>query len=189
VIMHADLEHRNHDSGHDMSSMAASATLHCLTGCSIGELAGLIWATAAGWGNTASTIMAIVLSFVFGYTLSATPLLRARVPARTAFKLVLAADTVSIATMEIVDNLVMWVVPGAMNAGLVDTLFWASMTLSLIIAYAAAFPVNKVLLARGKGHAITHHATGGGPMDNRPLAYAISAFLLGGLIASLGAWI
>ncbi|WP_260849435.1 DUF4396 domain-containing protein [Kocuria marina] len=138
--------------GHDMSNMAASATLHCLTGCSIGEILGLILATVFGWGNVTST----------------------------------ATDTVSILTMEVVDNLVMWLVPGAMDAGLLDALFWGSMALSLVIAYFAAYPVNKALLRRGKGHAITHHASGGGPMDNRPLAYGISAFMLGGFVASLG---
>ena len=97
-----------------------------------------------------------------------------------------ATDTVSILTMEVVDNLVMWLVPGAMDAGLLDALFWGSMSLSLVIAYFAAYPVNKALLRRGKGHAITHHASGGGPMDNRPLAYGISAFMLGGFVASLG---
>ncbi|GED00105.1 hypothetical protein KVA01_22590 [Kocuria varians] len=172
-----------------MSGMAASATLHCLTGCSIGEILGLILATIFGWGNVTSTAVAIVLAFVFGYTLSATPLIRAGIDLGQALRLVLAADTVSILTMEVVDNLVMWVVPGAMSAGLMDSLFWISMALSLVIAYAAAYPVNKALLRRGKGHAITHHATGGGPMDNRPLAYGITAFILGGFVASLGSWL
>ncbi|CAL8900498.1 DUF4396 domain-containing protein [Kocuria varians] len=185
---HASHDHADH-SGHDMSGMAASATLHCLTGCSIGEILGLILATIFGWGNVTSTAVAIVLAFVFGYTLSATPLIRAGIDLGQALRLVLAADTVSILTMEVVDNLVMWVVPGAMSAGLMDSLFWISMALSLVIAYAAAYPVNKALLRRGKGHAITHHATGGGPMDNRPLAYGITAFILGGFVASLGSWL
>lgn len=185
---HASHDHADH-SGHDMSGMAASATLHCLTGCSIGEILGLILATIFGWGNVTSTAVAIVLAFVFGYTLSATPLIRAGIDLGQALRLVLAADTVSILTMEVVDNLVMWVVPGAMSAGLMDSLFWISMALSLVIAYAAAYPVNKALLRRGKGHDITHHATGGGPMDNRPLAYGITAFILGGFVASLGSWL
>lgn len=172
--------------GHDMSGMAASATLHCLTGCSIGEIVGLILSTALGWSNALGTAVAIALSFVFGYALSSVPLLRAGIPVKQALLLVLAADTVSIATMELVDNLVMWVVPGAMNARLLDLLFWVSMALSLALAYVAAYPVNKALLRRGKGHAIAHHASGGAPMDNRPLAYAITAFLLDGAVASLG---
>ncbi|RLZ03063.1 hypothetical protein CWC38_07760 [Kocuria tytonicola] len=169
-----------------MSPMAASATLHCLTGCSIGEIAGLILSTVFGWDNVVGTAVAIALSFVFGYTLSSLPLLRAGISVGQALRLVLAADTVSILTMEVVDNLVMWLVPGAMNAGLLNALFWGSMALSLVIAYFAAYPVNKALLRRGKGHAITHHASGGGPMDNRPLAYGISAFMLGGFVASFG---
>ena len=175
----------NH-AGHDMSNMAASATLHCLTGCSIGEILGLILATVFGWGNVTSTAVAIALAFVFGYALSSLPLLRSGISVGQALRLVLAADTVSILTMEVVDNLVMWLVPGAMDAGLLDALFWGSMALSLVIAFFAAYPVNKALLRRGKGHAITHHASGGGPMDNRPLAYGISAFMLGGFVASLG---
>ena len=143
------------------------------------------------------------LAFVFGYALSSLPLLRSGISVGQALRLVLAADTVSILTMEVVDNLVMWLVPGAMNAhfddwlywatlraqydaGLLDALFWGSMALSLVIAFFAAYPVNKALLRRGKGHAITHHASGGGPMDNRPLAYGISAFMLGGFVASFG---
>ena len=171
---------------HDMSNMAASATLPCLTGCSIGEILGLILATVFGWGNVTSTAVAIARAFVFGYALSSLPLLRSGLSVGQALRLVLAADTVSILTMEVVDNLVMWLVPGAMDAGLLDALFWGSMSLSLVIAYFAAYPVNKALLRRGKGHAITHHASGGGPMDNRPLAYGISAFMLGGFVASLG---
>lgn len=134
-----------------MSSMAASATLHCLTGCAIGEIVGLIAATALGWGNGLSTAVAIALAFVFGYTLSATPLLRAGIPAKQALLLVLAADTVSIATMELVDNLVMWLVPGAMDARLMDLLFWVSMAVALVAAYVAAYPVNKHLLRQGRG--------------------------------------
>ncbi|MDO4919079.1 DUF4396 domain-containing protein [Kocuria sp.] len=184
---HATIPHAAHDRPtHDMSTMAASATLHCLTGCSIGEIAGLILSTMMGWGNVPSTALAIALSFVFGYALSSLPLLRSGMGLGQALRLVLAADTVSILTMEVVDNLVMWLVPGAMDAGLLDALFWGSMALSLVVAYFAAYPVNKALLRRGKGHAITHHASGGGPIDNRPLAYGISAFMLGGFVASLG---
>lgn len=175
------------DHSHDMSGMAVGATLHCLTGCSIGEVVGLIVGTAAGWSNLPTTVLSIALAFVFGYTLSALPLVRAGIALAAALGLVLAADTLSIVTMEIVDNLVMLVIPGAMNAGLLNPLFWVSMALSLFIAFFAAWPVNRALLRRGKGHAITHHALGeGAAMDNRPLVIGISAFLLGGFVASIG---
>jgi hypothetical protein len=185
VVADMSVPETHHAQSHDMSSMAASATLHCLTGCAIGEIVGLVLSTALGWSNALGTVVAIALAFLFGYALSATPLLRAGIPARQALSLVLAADTVSIATMELVDNLVMWLVPGAMNARLIDVLFWTSMAASLVVAYVAAYPVNKYLLRQGKGHAITHHASGAA-MNNKPLAYAITAFLLGGAVASLG---
>lgn len=175
------------DHAHDMSGMAVGATLHCLTGCSIGEVVGLIVGTAAGWSNLPTTVLSIALAFVFGYSLSALPLVRAGIALAAALGLVLAADTLSIVTMEIVDNLVMLVIPGAMNAGLLNPIFWVSMALSQTIAFFAAWPVNRALLRRGKGHAITHHAMGeGAAMDNRPLVIGISAFLLGGFIASIG---
>lgn len=140
----------------NLNSMAASATLHCLTGCAIGEIAGLMTGAALGWGNGATVILSIVLAFIFGYSLSTLPLLKAGVGFLAALSVVFAADTLSILTMEIVDNLTMLVIPGAMNAGLVDPLFWLSMTASLLVAFAAAFPVNRYLLSQGKGHALTH---------------------------------
>lgn len=181
-------DHRHHGGmSHDMSGMAVGATLHCMTGCSIGEIAGMLIGTAAGWSNLPTAVVSIALSFVFGYSLSAMPLLKAGIAVSTAFGLVLAADTLSILTMEIVDNLVMLVIPGAMNAGLTNPIFWVSMALSLTIAFFAAWPVNKVLLKRGKGHAVTHHALGeDASMDNRPLVTGISAFLLGGFVTALG---
>ena len=128
-----------------------------------------------------------LLAFVFGYSLSALPLVRAGIALGSALSLVLAADTLSIFTMEVVDNAVMWLVPGAMNAHFDDWLYWATMGVAFLIAFAAAYPVNRHLLKRGKGHAVTHHALGDDhQMDNRPLAYALVAFLLGGLVASLG---
>lgn len=172
---------------HDMSGMAVGATLHCLTGCSIGEIVGLLVGTAAGWANLPTTVLSIALAFVFGYSLSALPLVRGGIALSAALGLVLAADTLSIVTMEIVDNLVMLVIPGAMNAGLLNPIFWLSMAVALTIAFFVAWPVNRALLRRGKGHAVTHHALGeGATMDNRPLVIGISAFLLGGFIASLG---
>lgn len=172
---------------HDMSGMAVGATLHCLTGCSIGEIIGLLVGTAAGWANLPTTFLSIVLAFVFGYSLSALPLVRGGIALPAALGLVLAADTLSIVTMEIVDNLVMLLIPGAMNAGLPNPIFWVSMAIALTIAFFVAWPVNRALLRRGKGHAVTHQALGGNAaMDNRPLVIGISAFLLGGFVASIG---
>jgi hypothetical protein len=141
-------------------SMAASATLHCLTGCAIGEVSGLVIGTAAGWSNLATIILAVSLAFVFGFALSALPLLKAGLTFGKALSVVAAADTLSIATMEVVDNGVMWLIPGAMDAGLADPLYWVSMTIALTAAFFAALPVNKYLLSRHKGHALTmqyHH--------------------------------
>lgn len=176
----------HHEDAHDMSGMAVSATLHCLTGCAIGEIAGLMIGTALGWHTLGTTALAIALAFVFGYSLSALPLVRAGIAVGSALTLVLAADTLSIATMEVVDNAVMWLVPGAMEAGLGDWLFWVSMGLALTVAFFAALPVNRYLLRRGRGHAITHEATGHAAMDNRPLVFGIVGFLLGGFAAAIG---
>jgi hypothetical protein len=160
---HDDRQHETHSS-HDHSShvsnkkmlnkMAASATLHCLTGCAIGEVAGLIIGTALGWSNLTTTALAIALAFVFGYTLSTLPLRKAGLGFFAALSVVIAADTLSIATMEIVDNAVMYLIPNAMHATIVDPLFWISMPIALTVAYFAAFPVNKYLLTKGKGHTL-----------------------------------
>ncbi|HET6562954.1 MAG TPA: DUF4396 domain-containing protein [Marmoricola sp.] len=139
-----------------LNAMAASATLHCLTGCAIGEILGLMIGTAIGLSAGLTVVLAVALAFVFGYALSTLPLLQAGVGFVAALQVVFAADTLSIATMEVVDNLVMLVIPGAMDAGLVNPIFWVSMTLALAVAFAAAFPVNRYLLAKGKGHALTH---------------------------------
>ena len=160
---HADMSHQTqaHESddhsGHSTTSlnkMAASATLHCLTGCAIGEVMGLIIGTALGWGNGQTIILAVALSFVFGFTLSTLPLRKAGLGFVVALSIVFAADTLSIATMEVVDNAVMAIIPGAMSAGLVSPLFWISMPIALGVAYLAAFPVNRYLLTKGKGHAL-----------------------------------
>lgn len=141
----------------NLNAMAASATLHCLTGCAIGEILGLMIGTALGLGTGLTIALAVGLAFLFGYALSTLPLIRAGVGFFAALSVVFAADTLSIATMEVVDNAVMAMIPGAMNAGLVNPLFWASMMIALGAAFAAAFPVNKYLLSRGKGHALLHH--------------------------------
>ena len=191
---HADGHGAEHGGGHATNAMAVSATLHCLTGCAIGEILGLVVGTALGLGNLATIAVAIALAFVFGYTLSTLPLLRAGLGAGAALSVVLAADTLSIATMELVDNLVVAVVPGAMNAGLVNPVFWLSMALALTAAFFAAWPVNRWLLARGKGHALTHGYHGAEPEGARrfipdlatpTLVAAIAAFMLGGLVVSL----
>lgn len=171
--------------------MAVAATLHCLTGCSIGEILGMSIGTAAGLHTLGTTVLAFALSFVCGYALSALPLVRAGIGLGRALRLVLVADTLSILTMEIVDNLVMLLVPGAMNAGLANPIYWLSMPLSLVVAFFAALPVNRRLLARGGGHAVTHEALmdagDDGAMDNRPLIAAIIAFCAGGLVVSTAA--
>ncbi|MEO6513916.1 MAG: DUF4396 domain-containing protein [Candidatus Saccharimonadales bacterium] len=139
-----------------LNKTAASATLHCLTGCAVGEVLGMIISTAAHWASAPSVIISIVLAFVFGYGFSIRPLVRHGLGLRKSLKLALAADTASIATMEIADNGFIILVPGALNAGLSTVLFWISLLVSLAVAYAVAFPVNRWLIARGKGHAVMH---------------------------------
>lgn len=136
--------------------MAISATLHCLTGCAIGEIVGMLIGTHYGLSMTATIALSIGLAFVFGYTLSLIPLVKNGISLTSALRLVLAADTISITTMEIVDNLVMAAIPGAMSAGLVNPVFWGAMSIALIAAFFAAVPVNYCLLKRGKGHALVH---------------------------------
>ncbi|QFU89691.1 hypothetical protein YIM_22565 [Amycolatopsis sp. YIM 10] len=136
--------------------MAASATLHCLTGCAIGEVLGMVIGTALRWGNLPTIALAIALAFVFGYALSMRGVLRAGVGFKQALKVALAADTVSITVMEIIDNGVMLVVPGAMDAGLASWLFWGALAFAFLIAFLVTMPVNKWLIGRGKGHAVAH---------------------------------
>ena len=136
--------------------LALSATLHCLTGCAIGEVLGLVIGTALGLSNVATIALAIALAFVFGYALSTLPLLRSGMAVRAALTLVLAADTLSIVTMEIVDNAVMAAWPGAMDAGLGDARFWIALVVALAAAFVVAFPVNRWLIGRGRGHALMH---------------------------------
>ncbi len=146
-------------SGHEDASLnrlAASATTHCLTGCAIGEVLGLAIGTALGWGNFETIVLAVVLAFFFGYSFTAVPLLRSGLALGAVLPIALAADTFSIMVMEIVDNAVVLVIPGAMDAGLADVLFWGSLTFALAIAWVAAFPVNRWLIARGRGHAVVH---------------------------------
>jgi hypothetical protein len=139
-----------------LTRQAIAATRHCLTGCAIGEVLGMVLSTWWGLGNTASIVLSIVLAFVFGYSLTITPVLRAGVGVRAALGIALAADTVSITVMEIMDNAVVLAVPGALDANLGDVLFWASLAASLVVAFVVTVPVNRALLARGKGHAVMH---------------------------------
>ena len=149
------MNHTQHETT-DTTRLAFQATIHCLTGCGIGEVLGLGGATLLGLGNAASIVLGIVLAFVFGYGLTFVPLLRAGMPLLRATGITFAAETLSITTMEIVDNLVVLAVPGAMDAGLGDVLFWGSLALSLALAFVAAFPVNRWLINRGLGHAVMH---------------------------------
>jgi uncharacterized protein DUF4396 len=139
-----------------LNRLAFSATWHCLTGCAIGEVLGLVLATWWGWGNAASIALAILLAFFFGYSFTFVPLARGGMALGSAIGIALVADTLSITVMEIVDNAIILIVPGAMDAGLDTFLFWGSLTLALAIAFVAAFPVNRWLIARGKGHALPH---------------------------------
>ena len=139
-----------------MNRIAASATTHCLTGCAIGEVLGFIIGTWQGWGDAATIALAIGLAYVFGYSFTLVPLLRGGLALGTALGLAFAADTLSITVMEIVDNAVVLVVPGAMDAGLGDALFWGSLAFALAVAWVAAFPVNRWLIARGRGHSVVH---------------------------------
>ncbi|MEU8620063.1 DUF4396 domain-containing protein [Streptomyces sp. NPDC048623] len=149
-------EHHAHGHGKVSWSMAAQATLHCLTGCAIGEVLGMILGTAFGWGNVPTMILAIVLAFFFGYALTLRGILKAGVDFKTAFKVALAADTLSIAVMEIIDNAVIALWPGAMDAHLSDSLFWIVLAISLAVAFVLTTPVNKWMIGRGKGHAVVH---------------------------------
>ena len=148
--------HDRHDAGQSLNRLAASATTHCLTGCAIGEVLGVFIGTALGWGNLETIVLAIVLAFFFGYSLTALPLLRAGLALGAVAGLAFAADTFSITVMEITDNAVLLVIPKAMEAGLDDPLFWGSLAFSLAVAWVAAFPFNRWLISKGRGHAVVH---------------------------------
>jgi hypothetical protein len=170
-------------SGRALTGVALSATLHCLTGCAIGEVAGVIIGTALGWSDLATIALAIGLAFFFGYALTSLPLLRAGLALATVVPIALASDTLSIAVMEIVDNAILLIIPGAMEAGVGDVLFWGSLSVALVIAGVFALPVNRWLIARGKGHAVVHE-TGvhGGPSPRLVGAIAIAAAVFGTVV-------
>ncbi len=148
--------------GSTLNRLAFSATAHCLTGCAIGEVLGMVIGTALGWGTVATIALAVVLAFFFGYSLTMIPLLRSGLALAAVLPLALASDTLSITIMEIVDNLVMVVVPGAMEAGLTSLLFWGSLAFALAVAFVVAYPVNRYLISRGRGHAVVHRYHHGG---------------------------
>jgi hypothetical protein len=172
-----------HPSGAALNRLAVEATLHCLTGCAIGEVAGMAIGTATGMSDGATIALAIALAFLFGYTLTSIPLLRAGLPPRRVVRIAFASDTLSIATMEIVDNLIMVVVPGAMAAGLGSLLFWGSLSFALAVAGVIAVPLNRWLIGRGKGHAAVHE-TGvhGGVPPRLAGSVAIAMGLFGAVV-------
>jgi Domain of unknown function (DUF4396) len=149
------MDHATHEPV-SLNRLAVNATTHCLIGCGIGEVAGVVIGTALGWATAPTIALAIGLAFVFGYSLTLLPLLRAGMALGTALGLALAADTLSITVMEIVDNAVLLVIPGAMESGLDSFLFWGSLAFALAVAWVIAFPVNRWLIARGRGHAVVH---------------------------------
>ena len=180
IAGHHDHEHEVPGSGRALTGMAVSATLHCLTGCAIGEVAGVAIGTALGLPNSTTIVLAIVLAFLFGYGLTSLPLLRTGLALGAVIPIALASDTVSIAVMEIVDNAILLVIPGAMDAGLGTLLFWGSLSFALFVAGVIAVPVNRWLIARGKGHAVVHR-TGvhGGPSPKVVGAIAVVAAVFG----------
>ena len=167
--------HEHHDvrpaHGGSRNRVAALATLHCLTGCAIGEVLGMVIGTALGLSNPATIALAVALAFVFGYSLTMVPLLRAGLALSVALPLAFASDSFSIAVMELVDNGVMLGVPGALDAGLADPLFWGALAFSLAVAFVFAFPLNRYLIDRGQGHAVVHayHGGHGEPESPAPL--------------------
>ena len=178
--------HHHHElptEGAALTAMAISATLHCLTGCALGEIAGMAIGTALGLANLATVVLATALAFLFGYTLTSLPLLRAGLALGAVIPIALASDTLSIATMEVVDNLIVLAVPGAMDAGLDSLLFWGSLSFALAVAAVVTVPVNRHLIARGKGHAAVHR-TGvhGGPPVRIVATATAAAFVFGAVV-------
>jgi hypothetical protein len=169
--------------GRALTAVALSATLHCLTGCAIGEITGMVVGTALGFSDWETIVLAVALAFLFGYTLTSVPLLRAGLTIAAVVPIALASDTISIAIMEVVDNAIMLAVPGAMEASLDNVLFWGSLSVALVIAGAAALPVNRILIARGRGHCAVHE-TGvhGGPDPRVVGAIAVVAGVFGTVV-------
>jgi len=176
-------EHPLLTSGNALSTVALSATLHCLTGCAIGEVLGMIIGTALGWSELATVALAVALAFFFGYLLTSLPLLRAGLTFAAVVPIALAADTLSITIMEIVDNAIMLAIPGAMEEGVDSVLFWGSLAFALAVAGVIAFPVNRWLIARGKGHAVVHETGIHGGLSPRVVGAATAvAFVFGSTV-------
>jgi Domain of unknown function (DUF4396) len=154
--MNAEVLIRRETDVPSLNRLAVVATLHCLTGCAIGEVLGLVIAMSLGWGNAGSIALAVLLAFIFGYGFTLVPLVRGGMTFAAAASLAFAADTVSIIVMEIMDNATMLIIPGAMDAGVTDLLFWTSLALSFLAAFVVTVPVNRWLIARGRGHAVVH---------------------------------
>jgi hypothetical protein len=181
--MHDHAHHAMPESGTALNQMAVSATLHCLTGCALGEIAGMAIGTALGLSNWPTVGLAVLLAFVFGYSLTSLPLLKAGLALAVVVPIALASDTLSILTMEIVDNLIVVLIPGALDAGLGDVLFWGSLSFGLAVAFVVAVPVNRALLARGRGHTAVHE-TGihGGPSPRLVGAITAAGALFGSAV-------
>jgi hypothetical protein len=150
------MEHTDSPTGPALTRLAVSATLHCLTGCAIGEVLGMVIGTALGWSKLQTIALAVALAFLFGYALTIRPVLRSGLALSAAVPVALAADTVSITVMEVVDNAIMLAIPGAMDAGVGSLLFWGSLAVALAVAFVVTVPVNRWLIARGRGHAVVH---------------------------------
>jgi hypothetical protein len=183
---HDHSAHGHHElptSGRALTTTAISATLHCLTGCALGEVAGMLIGTAAGLSNAGTVVLSIALAFVFGYSLTSLPLLRAGLALAAVAPIAFASDTFSIATMEVVDNAVVLAVPGALDAGLGTLLFWGSLAFSLAVAFVAAVPVNRWLIGRGKGHAAVHRTGIHGGPDPKLVGTGVAvAFVFGATV-------
>jgi hypothetical protein len=181
--LEAHAHHEIPTSGRALDMLALSATLHCLTGCAIGEVAGMVIGTALGWSEWGTVALAVTLAFLFGYTLTSIPLLRGGLALSAVIPIALASDTLSIALMEVVDNAIMLAIPGAMEAGLANVLFWGSLSVALAVAGFAAYPLNRWLLRRGLGHAAVH-ATGmhGGPSPRVVGTIAAAAGIFGAIV-------
>ena len=189
--MEAHAEHHHHElptEGGALSAVALSATLHCLTGCALGEIAGMVIGTALGFSDWGTVGLAVVLAFLFGYTLTSFPLLRAGLALSAVVPIALATDTVSIAVMEIVDNALIVLIPGALEAGVGDLLFWGSLSVALVVAGVVAFPVNRWLIARGRGHAVLHQSGHHGDFPTGLVAIvAVAAAVFGTIVLILEA--
>ena len=181
--MHDSQTHHHHElptSGRALNAVALSATLHCLTGCAIGEVLGMVIGTALGFSQWGTVALAVALAFLFGYSLTSLPLLRAGLALSAVVPIALATDTFSIAVMEIVDNALMVAIPGAMESGVGDILFWGALSFALVVAGVVAFPVNRWLITRGRGHAVLHNSGHHPNFPTRIVAVVAAAMLVFG---------